>query len=476
MYRFIVTLIGSLIWAISPAQKAETQIHFEFPDLPNQSVVLGYHYHKQMLVKDTIRLDNQGNATYQPAEKLPEGVYVVYLPSQSYFDLLIGNDQTFKVNSVADYAISRTSISGSAESEQFHYFQHYLSTKQQQYKTLADQASTTTNPSERELLQQQANLITQEVKTYWQTEAQKWHGTFLGLFLKGIQEVEIPEQVVDLPTLQADSLRQIKQYRYLRSHFWNGLDFADDRILRTPFFTHKLDEYFTQVLPQIPDTIAREAANVIEQSRPSPQVFKYLVSYLYNMVNESNIMGMDAALVQLAEKYYLSGDAPWADAKFISELQQSVAKIKPTLIGQKAPDLKMVSPDGQYFRLHEVHSAVTILVFWETDCGHCQKEIPQLKQLVWDRYSHKGVRIFAVYTQTNVEEWENFIHTHATEEWINVYDPLNQTGFRLLYHIQSTPLVLVLDKDKIIRAKKIASEQLPGFLDFLLQQHKQFNP
>jgi hypothetical protein len=35
----------------------------------------------------------------------------------------------------------------------------------------------------------------------------------------------------------------------------------------------------------------------------------------------SNIMGMDAVFVDLAENYYLSGDAYWADDETIEKLQ-----------------------------------------------------------------------------------------------------------------------------------------------------------
>jgi hypothetical protein len=51
-------------------------------------------------------------------------------------------------------------------------------------------------------------------------------------------------------------------------------------------------------------------------------------------------------------------------------------------------------------------------------------------------------------------------------KWINVYDEL---GYRKYYDVQTTPMIYLLDKGKIIRAKKLDSPQLN---DFLVKQYK----
>jgi thiol-disulfide isomerase/thioredoxin len=132
----------------------------------------------------------------------------------------------------------------------------------------------------------------------------------------------------------------------------------------------------------------------------------------------------------------------------------------------------MVSPEGQWYRLSEVRAPVMVLVFWEPNCGHCKKEIPKLKELVWDKFSDEGVKIFAVYTQVEKKPWTDFIEEHELYDWINVYDPYNRTNFRDLYDIYSTPTVYVLDKNKKIIGKRIGIEQLPGFIEYQLKNNK----
>lgn len=448
-----------------------TDIRLSVKGIEGQSVIIGYYFNKQILVKDTVTLDHAGAASYRPKEKLPQGSYVLYFPDQSYLDFLVGDDQQFSISTLQGGRVDMTIISGSLESEEFLAYQKFIARMQTEYGELQKQME---GHHDDEALvasvRQRSEAITGQVKQYMARLEEKHPNTYLSLFFRGLREVETPDFKNQQPALH-DSLLQQKRYYHFRNHYFDHLVLTDERLLRTPYFTAKLERYFTEVVPQIPDTVASEAIALIERTKSEPSVFKYVVSYLYNMVNESKIMGMDAALVAIAEKYYLSGLASWADAKFVDELKTQVAKIKYTLIGKVAPDLKMVSFDQQYFRLHEVQSPFTILVFWETECGHCKKEIPQL-HTVWREKLSRDIKVFCVYTQNNEAEWKHFIEEHHFDDWINVYDPRNLTNFRYLYNINSTPQIFILDKEKKIVAKKIGVAQVEEVMRYLMNEKK----
>lgn len=469
--RCLVSLLlvfSSLL--ISTAQEANISVTVD--KYPNSPVILGYYYNKQMLVKDTVYTDSNCKAVFQQNQKYPEGVYIVYIPKKSYFDIILGEEQnlTIKCDTSADM-VAHAEIYGSKVSSDFINYQRFLAGSQRQYQDLSKQMQSLSDTSAQAKLRQQMSSINENVRHKLSDALAENSKNFFGVFLKGVQDIEIPE--FDIPqSAERDSLLRVKRYYYYRTHYFDNMDLTDDRLLRTQFFTTKLDKYFTDIIPQIPDTVASEVIAIIEKTRPSKDMFKYMVSHLYNMVNESKIMGMDAALVQIAEKYYLSGDAYWAEEKFVTDLKETITKIKFTLIGNNAVDLKMVSPNGEWFRLSEISAPYTILVFWEPSCGHCKKEIPQLKTDVWDKYKSKGLKIFAVYCQTEKKEWTDFIDEHQLDEWINVYDPYHRTGFRTYYNINSTPQFFVLDKEKNIVAKKIGVEQMGQFLDYLMTKEE----
>jgi len=465
---FLLTLL-----VITPAitfsqgYSIRTTIH----GIRDTSLILGYYFNKQMFVKDTIQVDENGTGTFAGEEPLDGGIYIVYLPDKSYFDLLISDDQDFSLETTAGDLVKSQKISGSSESGNFLQYQRFLNVKQEEAKTVQEKLKDLEKDSpEYNKVIEELRAIKKEVDDKMELTIEQNSGTFLANFLRSTKDVEVPD--FDLPENSAnkDSVFQVKRYNYYVTHYFDNIDLNDDRLLRTPVFTSRLERYFTKLLVQHPDTLYRKANYVIGKSE-NDKVRRYLIQYLFNMANESKVMGMDAMVVNLAERYYLSGEAEWADSTFLSKLQERVSKLKPNLIGKKAPDLKLQSIDGQIFKLSEVRAPITILVFWEPSCGHCKTEIPKLKTLVWDKYQKDGIKIFAVYTQVEQTEWKEFIEKHDLYEWMNVYDPYQRSNFRNLYDIYSTPTIFVLDKDKMIIGKRIGAEQLPGFIDYQLKNN-----
>jgi thiol-disulfide isomerase/thioredoxin len=96
------------------------------------------------------------------------------------------------------------------------------------------------------------------------------------------------------------------------------------------------------------------------------------------------------------------------------------------------------------------------------NCGHCQKEIPKLKE-IYDKWKDKSVMVYAVDIEVDEVKWKKFINEHHLD-WINVNDVNHQSNFRQLYDIYSTPIIYILDDKKVIRAKRIGVEQIDDFL------------
>jgi hypothetical protein len=69
-------------------------------------------------------------------------------------------------------------------------------------------------------------------------------------------------------------------------------------------------------------------------------------------------MGMDALFVDLARKYYLSGEAFWATDEAIEKIRENVLFFENNLIGRQAPDLTLEGFDGQYYNLNQVECKI----------------------------------------------------------------------------------------------------------------------
>ena len=241
-----------------------------------------------------------------------------------------------------------------------------------------------------------------------------------------------------------------------------------------------------KVIPQIPDTISKEVDQLIEKVNGNEELFRFMLVTLFNQYATSQIMGQDAVLVHVAEKWYLPY-ATWSDKKYTDNLKKEIAKTKPNLINSIAPDLKLVEMPTDHFMvakndtalksnpyvgnnitLHSIKAKFLVVVFWEADCGHCKKIIPELYTLYQQKLKDKGVQILAIHMISSIEgkrKWIDFVNEHNTYDWINAWSPYNYE-YKDLYNVYTTPQIYLLDENKKIIAKRIGPEQVEEIIKF----------
>jgi thiol-disulfide isomerase/thioredoxin len=481
LFLFIILII-SVYQIYSQSYK----IQIRLKDFPNDTIVLGHRFNASFVPKDTTVLDPQGNGIFSGKEPLPQGMYLIYLPNKSFFDLLISDDQDFFVeNDTLDF-VNHIVIKGSEENIAFYDYQQYLQRQSQKAREIQDKMKTTTNENDSEDLKNELDQLNNEVLDHINQVIDDNQGSYFGKFIQSLQEVIVPDPPVDENGIIIDSSFQ---YRYYKNHYWDNFDLSDVRLLRTPFYEQKLMTYIERVVYQIPDSLIQEVDMLIEKSRTDPQLFRYMLITLFNYYAKSQIMGMDAVYIHIAEKYYIP-EATWSDQEFIDKLKERIKKSKPTLIGQIAPDFQLVNLSsehfiaaaeddelkknpylGTFFNLHDIKSDYIILFFWEADCGHCKTATPELYQ-IYQRLKEKNVKVVAVNLLGGEEgkvKWVNFVNEHGLYDWINCWNPYD-FEFKTVYDIVTTPALFVLDKEKKILAKKITPEQAEQIINALLTE------
>jgi thiol-disulfide isomerase/thioredoxin len=214
--------------------------------------------------------------------------------------------------------------------------------------------------------------------------------------------VVVPEAPM-LPNGRKDSTFA---YRYYKAHYFDNIDLTDDRFAYTPILHSKLDFFMKKMVVQIPDSIIKEADLIIEKAKPSKEVFKYAVHYITNTYETSNIMGMDAVFVHMAEKYYNTGQVFWLDSARLKKIADRAATLKTGLVGQKAENLVMNKLDGSYIKLYDIKAEYTILYFWDPGCGHCKKVTPVFIRF-YNKNKVKGLKYLELVVVTIMKNGKN---------------------------------------------------------------------
>ena len=241
-------------------------------------------------------------------------------------------------------------------------------------------------------------------------------------------------------------------------------------MLRTPIYEAKVDKFMEELSLKHPDSIKYAAERVIDKSMANKEMFKFTLIKLFNKYAQSQYMGQDAVFVYLAERYYLSGLADWTDSVTLNKIYTEVIKKKSNIIGQNAPNLIMKDSNDHFVSLYDCNKPYTILVFWDPECSHCRTIIPQLVEW-YGKHSKDSFQVYSVGVTTDKKKWTAFIQEHKLN-WINVWDPSNATNFRVLYDVFTTPVIYIIDKKKIIQAKKLPLEKIDEIIQILNKEAK----
>ncbi|MCD6332704.1 MAG: DUF5106 domain-containing protein [Bacteroidales bacterium] len=391
-------------------------------------LMLSHRMGNRFFVDDTIRIKPGECGVFKDINPLPQGMYQIVLPSKKYIEFFMDADQQFSIHTSADHLIDSISFDGSETNTIFQNWQKHLSHKQMD-------------------------------TIFWKETINRLGNGVAGKFVKGLYPVQIPV-----------NLTQNEKYLYYRHHFFDNIDFADQRLLRTPLIRNKLNQYCAKVALPDPDSVINDLKKIIKQSEQNPDVYQYTVQFLFNYYAEPKIMGMDAVYVYLAEHYYLKGKTPWITSENLQTIIQRVNELKPLLIGQPAPELPgLINNRGESVRLDQFKGQLLILYFWEPDCGFCKEATPKLRSY-YDELKQDGVEVLAVNTREDTLSWDSFIRDHHLN-WINVYSPKKVIPLLENYQAWSTPTIYILNKQQKIIAKNLTVDQIVPFIQHYRKNH-----
>ena len=440
-----------------------TDIQMEIKNFQGKEAYLAYYYGDKQYIKDTLEVVN-GKTSLKADTLLPGGIYLVVLPpSNSYFELIIDKDQQFSIATDTTDFVSNMVINGSNENELFYGDLTFLREQRAKATSLQEKIKAAGDDKGKAApFQEELSGLDKVVKDYRKKLIEENPDFLYGKVIKSMEEPKVPEAPVDEFGVK-DSLFP---FRYYRAHFFDNLDFNDERMLRTPVFFSKIDRYLEQLTYKHPDSINTSIDYIISKADKDKDVFQFLVVNLLNKYANSKIMGMDGVYVHMVEQYYMSGKAFWTDEEQVKKMEERALALTPTLIGRKAPNFRVQDSKEEFIALHDVDAKYTVLYFWDYDCGHCKKITPQLMELYADKLDHDKVALFSVSINGSVDIWKEKIDEYKVVG-IATQDHYRKSGFDQMYDIRSTPRIFLLDEKKNIVAKQISVEQLEDLLQKL---------
>jgi thiol-disulfide isomerase/thioredoxin len=442
----------------------------------NTKVYLGTNYGQNRVLADSAILNEASVGYFKGKEKLTPGIYFIVSPKYSIlFEFLVDEGQQFKI--IADtLSLVDYKIIGSKDNDIFSSYSKSMNQLGAQRNQLeqAYNSATTTSDSLKYL------EALKKMDTSFKQERQKIITTapnsMMRFFLDVLQRPELP--AIPIINGMADSTYP---FYYVKNHYWDNVVFNDNRLLRTPFFEAKLDEYFKNYVSREPDSIIEEVQYMLTVAKTGKEIYPFLLFKFTNKYISPEFMGQDKVFLHLFQNFFSKGDTVLLNNDSKKAITERAYSIMANLIGNPAPPLNLNTMDNKLFSLYNSPATYTFIAFWDPTCGHCKEEMPRVDSFYTKNWKQLGVQVIGV--NTNVKElasWKQFItEEHFDAGWMHVYQTEaafnaeitagKPTTIRQLYDVFKTPTFYLLDKDKKIIAKNLTVDQ---FHDFLQAQQK----
>ncbi|MDQ6888977.1 MAG: DUF5106 domain-containing protein [Bacteroidota bacterium] len=473
----IILSISIFILAISTSLAQGYKVTLHTPNFTDGLAYLTYYFGKNMNVEDSAFINSKGDAVFQKKDKLQPGVYSIVFPGKNkYFDFLVGREQQMSISADTTDLVHKIAVNGSSENKLFQQYQKFIAERAGGLQKEADAFKNSKTKSDSVQHEQNYNALKKELADYRDKIIKENPESMLAALLKGMTE---PQVTLPKATTKQDS---INNYQHYKKHYWDGIDFTDDRIIRTPFFLPKVERYFRDVVSPAPDSTIKEADYLLLRVRTSPEMYKFLLNWLTDEYINPKYMGQDAVFVHLFEKYHSKGISSWLNEKQITTISSRAYMLMSNLIGEQAANLEMVDTAGIAHPLYDLPSVYTIVCFWDPTCSHCQHEVPRLDSFYRAKWKNEGVKMYGVLTETKEKpKWKEFIEKNNLQSWVNVYETDEQKkaneeakkpSYKQLYDVTQTPTLYLLDKDKRIIAKKLTIEQMDDVLQMKVNNQK----
>lgn len=392
----------------------------------------------------------EGQFTFEIDEKEPSGIYRAYYQIEnSLYVEFIYNKEDVEFSFDPNNPENSISFAISEENRAYHQYYEDIKLKQQKIDSVQVLYFEASEKEEAARLRKDYKRFLKELKNEQSRYEKNTSALLANHFIKASAQfnAEDPHKKAE------DYLNSIKL------HFFDAMQLSDSVLSHSTFVNDRLYDYvfyLNQADDQKSENILQKEA--IEKAVSWIGSYTDILSSFEEDLIESYLLQENVEMINFVmDNYYTNLPAGNQN----EELKKQVVSTLRTAIGVKAPDFRW-NEAGKEYTLHTLTGTeYYVVLFFSSNCPHCQIEIPEFYKFI---SGIENIKVVAVGLEDEKESWEAM--TSEYTEFINVLD-LDKWSSKKVndYGITAIPTYLVIDADKKILAKPEDFEELKSMFE-----------
>lgn len=137
----------------------------------------------------------------------------------------------------------------------------------------------------------------------------------------------------------------------------------------------------------------------------------------------------------------------------------------PVLLGEKMPDFRLPTPEGDTLSLAGVKGSLVLVDFWASWCAPCRRENREIVRPLYDRFREKGFQVLAISIDSDRKSWQRAIEKDGAV-WLHASDLMGDASpVRQSLRFEFIPNNYLLDETGRLVARNLHGAALQKFIE-----------
>ena len=417
-------------------------VRLKINQLEEDTIYIKTFYGDKTLIADTIAIDSHGYFVFE-TDKAHKGLATASLRYEDLFSFILDSNPRFSIEINPN---GEAYIEGCDANQLFFEYQ----TANINYSKAVAEIRKGINKENQDSLLSLYNQIQTGYMRYQQDFFSTYPNHIMTSIIKSLKEPEIPRKFFIGEGLDTNRLDEIAYY--FRMSFWNNFDFADLRLIQTPYFYPKFDAYFSEVSSMDPDSIAVSLRDLIVEANKRDKTYTYSkFAFEHHIKKYRNVPfswheGIYRNIIQLIAE---QGHTPWLDSQELGIYKKEVEYLDKIAQGAEFPNIKGMGLDKNIYSLSDYSDKYLVVYFYSASCSSCKFGLDEFEEFYKEIGKDIGMEVIGIDLDYN----ESAAIEYAKErgfEWNTIKaipeDIINDYGIDVF----QTPDLYLLDNNRNI--------------------------